>query len=67
MPSQVFAKLIKKEKINEMPPFTELGLEPWDKNLTSNYLKDKFKNKKIPIKLHPLGWHRFVTPSLATY
>jgi len=43
-------KLIPKEKINEMPPFTELGLEPWDKNLTSNYLKEKFKNKKIPIK-----------------
>lgn len=43
-------KLIPKEKINEMPPFTELGLEPWDKNLTSNYLKEKLKNKKIPIK-----------------
>ena len=43
-------KLIPKEKIDEMPPFTELGLEPWDKNLTSDYLKDKFKNKKIPIK-----------------
>lgn len=43
-------KLIPKEKINDMPPFTELGLEPWDKNLTSNYLKDKFKNKRIPIK-----------------
>jgi len=43
-------KLIPKEKINDMPPFTELGLEPWDKSLTSTYLKDKFKNKKIPIK-----------------
>ncbi len=43
-------KLIPKEKINEMPPFTELGLEPWDEKLTSNYLKEKFKNKKIPIK-----------------
>lgn len=43
-------KLIPKEKINDMPPFTELGLEPWDKNLTSNYLKDKLKNKRIPIK-----------------
>lgn len=43
-------KLIPKERINEMPPFAELGLEPWDKELTSNYLKEKFKNKKIPIK-----------------
>ena len=43
-------KLIPKDKINEMPPFTELGLEPWDKNLTVEYLKDKFKNKNIPIK-----------------
>lgn len=43
-------KLIPKEKINDMPPFTELGLEPWDKNLTSDYLKEKLKNKRIPIK-----------------
>lgn len=43
-------KLIPKEKINDMPPFTELGLEPWDKKLTATYLKEKFKNKKIPIK-----------------
>ena len=43
-------KLIPKEKINEMPPFTELGLEPWDKSLTVEYLKEHLKNKKIPIK-----------------
>lgn len=43
-------KLIPKEKINDMPPFTELGLEPWDKNLTSNYLKEKLAKKKVPIK-----------------
>lgn len=43
-------KLIPKDKINDMPPFTELGLEPWDKTLTSDYLLDKFKNKRIPIK-----------------
>lgn len=43
-------KLIPKDKINDMPPFTELGLEPWDKSLTTSYLIDKFKNKKIPIK-----------------
>ena len=27
-----------------------MGLEPWDENLTSNYLLDKFKKKKLPIK-----------------
>ena len=43
-------KLIPKDKINDMPPFTELGLEPWDKNLTVDYLKDKLKNKNLPIK-----------------
>ena len=43
-------KLIPKEKINDMPPFTELGLEPWDDKLTSDYLKEKFKSKRIPIK-----------------
>ena len=43
-------KLIPKDKINDMPPFTELGLEPWDKNLTVEYLKNKFKNKNLPIK-----------------
>lgn len=42
--------LIEKNKINEIGPLTELGLEPWDKNLTTSYLKDKFKTKKIPIK-----------------
>ena len=43
-------KLIPKDKINDMPPFTELGLEPWDKNLTVDYLKDKFSKKNLPIK-----------------
>ena len=47
-----FAKimLIPKDKIFTMKPYTELGLEPWDKNLTLAYLKDKFENKKMPIK-----------------
>ena len=43
-------KLIPKEKLLEMPPFSELGLEPWDKSLTSTYLKEKYKNKNLPIK-----------------
>lgn len=43
-------KLISKEKINEVPPFTELGLEPWDTALTVSYLKERFSKKTIPIK-----------------
>lgn len=43
-------KLIPKEKINDLPPFTELGLEPWDKNLTPKYLKEKLLRKNLPIK-----------------
>lgn len=31
-------------------PLNELGLEPWDSNLTISYLKEKYKVKKIPIK-----------------
>ena len=27
-----------------------MGYEPWDSNLNSDYLKDKYKNKKLPIK-----------------
>ena len=42
--------LIEKDKINSMKPYTELGLEPWDKNLTSDYLKEKYKKKTLPIK-----------------
>lgn len=43
-------KLIPKDKLYDMKPFNELGLEPWDDNLTSDYLLEKFKNKKLPIK-----------------
>lgn len=42
--------LIEKNKINTMKPYTELGLEPWDKLLTKDYLKEKYKNKTLPIK-----------------
>ena len=42
--------LIEKDKIYSMKPYTELGLEPWDKNLTSNYLKEKYNKKTLPIK-----------------
>lgn len=42
--------LIPKDKLLTMKPYNELGHEVWDKDLTSKYLKDKFKNKKLPIK-----------------
>ena len=42
--------LIEKEEINQKGPFLEMGLEPWDKNLTPEYLKLKYSNKKLPIK-----------------
>jgi len=42
--------LIEKDKLYFMKPYTELGLEPWDKNLTSNYLKEKYSKKTLPIK-----------------
>ena len=42
--------LIEKDKIYKMKPYTELGLEPWDKNLTSDYLKEKYSKKTLPIK-----------------
>lgn len=42
--------LIKKEDVYNVKPLCDLGLEPWDDNLTSSYLKEKYKNKKLPIK-----------------
>lgn len=42
--------LLKKEDINNVGPIKDLGLEPWDTNLTKEYLKDKYKTKKLPIK-----------------
>ncbi len=42
--------LIKKEDLEKNSPLTKLGLEPWDKKLTTEYLKEKLKNKSLPIK-----------------
>ena len=42
--------LVDKDKLEEAKPILELGLEPWDDNLTSSYLKDKYKSKRLPIK-----------------
>lgn len=42
--------LILKEEIKEKGPLVEMGLEPWDKMLTLEYLRVKYFNKRIPIK-----------------
>ena len=42
--------LIEKNKIKEIGPLVDLGLEPWDKELTVDYLKNIFCKKKLPIK-----------------
>lgn len=42
--------LVEKRNINEYKIIKEIGLEPWDKELTSEYLIHRYKHKKIPIK-----------------
>lgn len=42
--------LVEKDKLDTVKHIQELGLEPWDENLTYKYLLDKYKNKKLPIK-----------------
>ena len=42
--------LIEKDKIKELGPLKDLGYEPWSEDLTVSYLKEKYKNKKLPIK-----------------
>ena len=42
--------LIKKEDLYNAKPMNELGLEPFSKELTKEYLLDKFKSKSIAIK-----------------
>ncbi len=52
MDTRKFGKmyLIEKENILNIGPLKELGLEPWDENLTSGYLLNKYKKKRLPIK-----------------
>lgn len=52
MDTRKFGKmyLIRKNEIDNVGPLKDLGLEPWDDNLTSDYLLGKYKNKKLPIK-----------------
>jgi len=40
--------LVKKDEL-ELSPISKLGMEPWDKDLNVNYLRDKL-NRKKPIK-----------------
>ncbi len=42
--------LIKKDELATTESIAKQGLEPGDKNLTSEYLLTKFKNKRLPIK-----------------
>ena len=42
--------LIKKENLYSSKPYNELGYEPWDKLLTSTYLKEKLSSKRLPMK-----------------
>ena len=43
--------LLKKEEVFKVKPLKNLGLEPWDKNLTKEYLKNKFHKKPIKTEL----------------
>ncbi len=42
--------LIRKEDINKIGPFLEMGLEPWDEKLTVDYLREEYRKRKLPIK-----------------
>ena len=42
--------LISKDKIDVVGPLVDLGLDPWDKKLNVNYLRDKYSKKRLPIK-----------------
>jgi len=43
-------KIVKKEELKSTPEIKKQGKEPFDDTLTSNYLLEKVKNKKLPIK-----------------
>jgi len=42
--------LILKDEIDKVGPLIKMGYEPWDKRVNVEYLKEKYKNKKLPIK-----------------
>ncbi|HPE14992.1 MAG TPA: DNA-formamidopyrimidine glycosylase [Bacilli bacterium] len=41
---------VKKDELFQHTPLSKLGFEPWDDKLDIKYLKDKYKNKSLPIK-----------------
>lgn len=43
-------KIVKKDELWETPEIKKQGKEPMDDTLDSNYLLEKLKNKKLPIK-----------------
>ena len=55
--------LYKKDEVLNNKPLNELGLEPWDSNLTINYLRKKMAKKRLPIKtlaiFHIFLYHLF--------
>ena len=42
--------LISKDKVNNVPPLSNLGYDFYDKELNKDYLYEKIHNKKLPIK-----------------
>lgn len=42
--------LIKKENLNDYKGINKQGLEPFNEKLNTNYLKNKLKNKTLPVK-----------------
>jgi len=42
--------LLNKDELYLKKPLNDLGKEPWDETLNIEYLKEKYKNKKIAIK-----------------
>lgn len=42
--------LIKKEELATCKALSNVGMEPFDQNLTEEYLLEKYQNKKLPIK-----------------
>ncbi len=42
--------LVKKDELESCKALSNVGMEPFDENLNSKYLLDKYKTKKLPIK-----------------
>lgn len=42
--------LVKKDELDTCKALIDIGMEPFDNNLNSNYLLEKYKSKRLPIK-----------------